>query len=155
MTKLNAPQLEHFCDLKVELGDPIELGEGNAGKRRIIPIIGGTADGPFISGKILDLGADWQTVHENGVAHLDTRYAIATQDGATIEVINRGLRHGPAQVIAALGRGEEVAPDSYYMRMHAILETGHPDYCWINRLLFVGVGARHANSVDMHLFIIR
>lgn len=155
MSQLQTPALEHFCDLKVDLGEPIEMGEGKAGGRRIIPIIGGTVSGPHFAGTILNLGADWQTVHDNGVAHLDTRYAIETNDGATIEVINRGLRHGPAETIAALARGDQVPPQSYYMRTHAILETGHPTYSWINKYLFVGTGGRNRNSVDMRLFIIR
>ena len=155
MSKIEPPGFEHFCDLHVKLGDPIELGPGNAGKRRIIPIVGGTAEGPHFTGTILNFGADWQTVHENGLAHLDTRYAITTSDGATIEVINRGLRHGPAEIIAALARGEEVPTHSYYMRTHATLETGDARYNWINKYLFVGTGARNLNSVDIRLFVIR
>ena len=78
------PQLQHVCDLAVKL-DPIrEMGSGRAGRRRIIPIIGGTVSGPLIEGRILNLGADWQTVFADGLAELDTRYAIETHDGATI-----------------------------------------------------------------------
>ncbi|MGI9364525.1 MAG: DUF3237 domain-containing protein [Rhizobiaceae bacterium] len=155
MTDLTAPKLEFFCKLNVELGSPIELGEGLAGRRRIIPIIGGTASGPHFEGRILDLGADWQTVHSLSTAHLDTRYAIATNDGATIEIINRGLRHGPEDAMAALAAGESVMPEAYYMRTHATLETGHPAYDWVNNLLFVGTGVRNKSSVNMELFIVR
>ena len=90
---LPTPKLVHVCTLTVAL-DPIRsMGPGRAGERRIIPIVGGTVTGPELSGRILNVGADWQTVHDDGLAFLDTRYAIETGDGALIEVINQGYRH--------------------------------------------------------------
>ncbi len=154
MTTLPAPGLRFVCDLYVDL-DPVKpMGPGRAGERRIIPIIGGRAVGPDLNGRILDLGADWQTVWANGVAELDTRYALETDDGALIEIVNYGYRHGPAETIAALARGENVDPARYYMRTHARLETGDPRYDWVNHTLFVGTGARHAARVVVSLFAI-
>jgi hypothetical protein len=155
MLNIAEPELEFFCDLQVQLGAPIEIGAGSAGRRRIIPIVGGTVSGPHFEGKILNLGADWQTQFTSGTAHLDTRYALETLDGATIEIINRGFRHGPPEVIAALAAGEDVPADAYYMRTHATLETGDERYSWINNHLFVGTGARNQSSVDMRLFVLR
>ena len=152
---MNAPELELFCRLEVDLAPIRELGSGRAGKRRIIPIIGGRASGPYVTGRILNLGADWQTVFADGVAELDTRYAIETGTGHTIEVKNFGYRHGATDVIAALALGEDIDPARYYMRTHAILETGDPELAWINRTLFVGTGARLADQVIMTIFAIR
>lgn len=152
---LPEPQLDHACDLEVAL-DPIrEMGSGRAGHRRIIPIIGGTVSGPLLQGRLLNLGADWQTIYPDGLAELDTRYALETHDGATIEIINYGYRHGPKAVLDAVARGEEVAPDSYYMRTHARLETGDARYAWVNRTLFLGVGARQKQTVQIRLYAIR
>jgi hypothetical protein len=152
MPRLQPPILAHVCDLEVTL-DPIrEMGPGRAGLRRIIPIVGGTASGPRLQGKILNLGADWQTIFANGVAELDTRYGIETHDGATVEIRNFGYRHGPADVIAAIAHGEEVDPSAYYMRTHARLESGDERYDWVNRTLFVGTGARLAGQVVVSLF---
>lgn len=149
-----APELHHFCDISAELGPIREMGDGRAGRRRIIPIVGGRVTGPDINGCILNLGADWQTIFADGTAELDTRYAMETDDGALIEVINYGFRHGPVDVIERLAAGEEVPPDSYYMRTHARLETGDARYGWVNRMLFVGTGARRASSVLVSLFAI-
>jgi len=77
---------------------------------------------------------------------------LETDDGATIEICNFGFRHGPKDVVEAIGRGEDVAPDSYYMRTHARLETGDDRYAWVNRMLFVGVGARKEQSVLLRLY---
>ncbi len=149
---LPEPKLVWVTDLTVQL-DPIRaMGQGRAGARRIIPIVGGTMDGPQLKGRILNVGADWQTIFADGLAELDTRYALETHDGATIEIVNYGFRHGPQEVIDAIARGEDVAPDSYYMRTHARLETGDSRYGWVKRTLFVGVGARKEQSVLMRLY---
>ena len=153
--QLPHPRLDPVCTLMVELGPIRPMGDGRAGQRRIIPIIGGTVTGPELSGRILNLGADWQTIFADGLAELDTRYAMETHDGATIEIVNYGYRHGPKEVIEAIARGDSVDPDSYYMRTHARLETGDPRYAWVNRTLFVGTGARNANSVQVELFALR
>jgi hypothetical protein len=149
---LPEPKLEWVTDMIVELDLIRAMGQGRAGVRRIIPIVGGTMSGPKLQGKILNVGADWQTLFADGLAELDTRYALETHDGATIEICNYGFRHGPKDVIAAIGRGEDVAPDSYYMRTHARLETGDSRYAWVNHTLFVGVGARKEQSVLMRLY---
>lgn len=152
---LPTPNLASVCTLLVELAPIREMGPGRAGHRRIVPIIGGTVSGPELSGRILNLGADWQTILPNGMAELDTRYAMETHDGATIEIRNYGYRHGPKAVIEAIGRGEQVDPGSYYMRTHARLETGDPRYEWVNKTLFVGTGARQASMVRIELFALR
>jgi hypothetical protein len=152
--QLPQPKLDHVCTLNVVL-DPIrDMGQGRAGVRRIIPIVGGTVTGPRLSGRILNLGADWQTIFADGLAELDTRYAMETDDGATIEIVNYGYRHGPKEVLDAVARGEPVDPASYYMRTHARLETGDARYDWVNRTLFAGVGARNQSSVQVELYAI-
>ena len=145
------PQLSHFCDLEVELGPVRELGQGRAGARRIIPIVGGRVSGQ-VSGTVLDMGADWQTILADGSADIDTRYAFETDDGAVIEIINKGVRHGPPDVLQALARGEDIDPTLYYFRTAARLETGDPRYVWVNNTLFVGTGRRLASAVLVSLF---
>ena len=152
--ELPAPKLEHVCDITVDLDPITEMGQGRAGQRRIIPIVGGTVTGPRLSGRLMNVGADWQTVFAGGLAELDTRYAMQTHDGAVIEIRNYGLRHGPAEVTEAIARGEDVSPESYYMRTQARLETGDARYDWVNRTLFVGTGARLRQAVLMSLHAI-
>lgn len=147
-----APGLRHLADLDVELAAPIELGDSPRGRRRIIPIIGGTVTGERLSGEILNLGADWQTVLSDGTAELDTRYAMRSHDGASIDIRNFGYRHGPKHVLDALGRGEAVDPSLYYMRTQPRFETGDARYAWLNRIVCIGTGARLANGVRVSFF---
>jgi hypothetical protein len=146
------PVLEHVCDFEVELSRPHEMGAALAGTRRIIPIVGGTASGPRINGRILDVGADWQTVEAGGVAQLDARYAIETHDGAVIEVISRGIRHATPEIAARIAAGELVPPSEYYMRTAIRLDTGHPDYGWVARSIYVAAGGKVGNTVRLAVY---
>lgn len=146
------PGLRHLCDLDVELGSPIELGDGPRGRRRIIPIVGGKVTGERLSGRILNVGADWQTVFSDGTAELDTRYAMETADGAVVDIRNFGYRHGPEKVLAALARGDAVDPALYYMRTQPRFETGDARYSWLNRIICMGSGARLADGVKVRFF---
>ena len=151
---LPKPTLRHVADFDIDL-DPIsEMGNGRAGKRRIIPIVGRRITGREFTGKILNVGADWQTIFSSGVAELDARYAFLTHDGAVIEIINFGYRHGPEDVMLRVAAGDNIDPSNYYMRTHARLETGHPKYDWVNRTLFLGVGGRLNSSVSLSLYAI-
>lgn len=147
-----APGLTHACDFVVELSPPHELGTCSTGTRRIIPIVGGSVKGPLIEGRILNVGADWQTVTVNGVAELDARYGIETQDGAVIEVISRGIRHASDEVAARIAAGEEVPTSEYYMRTAIRLDSGHPDYAWVNRSLFIANGGKVGSTVHLSVF---
>jgi hypothetical protein len=144
--------LRHLCDIDVKLGKPMELGDSPRGRRRIIPIVGGTVTGERLSGRILDLGADWQTVLADGTAELDTRYSMETHDGALIDIRNFGYRHGPKEVIEALAHGENVDASLYYMRTQPRFETGDARYAWLNRTVFAGTGERFANGVRITFF---
>ena len=144
--------LTHACDLVVELSPPQEMGECPVGTRRIIPIVGGSAYGPLLSGRILPIGADWQTVLKGGIAELDARYAIEAAGGAIIEVISQGIRHASAQVHAHIASGEQVDPAEYYMRTAIRLESGHPEYGWVNRALFLANGGKVGNSVRLSVY---
>ena len=151
---LPKPTLRHVADLTIKLDPIVEMGQGQGGTRRIIPIIGGQVSGPAFSGEIMNVGADWQTIFASGLAELDTRYAFRTDDGAVIEIRNFGYRHGPADVMQKVAAGEDVDPSQYYMRTHARLETGHPDYQWVNNTLFVGIGGRLKSSVMLSLYAV-
>ena len=96
---------EPIFHVHAELADIRDFGHTPSGHRRVIDIIGGAVTGPRLQGRILP-GADWQIVWSDGTADLTARYGIETDAGARILVRSDGLRHGPPDVLAALGRGE-------------------------------------------------
>lgn len=154
MLDLKAPVLRPFCTLEVEAGPVRHLGAGRLGQRRIIPIVGGRVSGPALSGTILPGGADWMTASADGLAILDARYSFETEDGAIIEIVDQGYRHGPEAVMKSLVFGETVSPEAYYMRSSIRLETGHPAYAYVNRMVFIGTGAKTATGVQIDIYAV-
>ena len=141
------PGLVFAFQARVELGTIMELGQVPRGRRRIIPIVGGTFEGSGMKGRVLNNGADWQIVRADGLAELDTRYALETDQGQIIYVQNAGMRHAAPDVLAKLAAGQVVDPNLVYFRTVATFETSAPDLQWLTRSIFVGTGERHPTHV--------
>lgn len=129
-----------------------DVGDTPAGRRRFIPITGGTFEGPKIKGTVLPGGADAQVIRPDGVTDLVARYTLKVEDGTLIYVVNRGLRHGPADVMQRVMRGETVDPALYYFRTSPSFEVVAGPHDWLNRSVFVGTGARHASEVHVRYY---
>jgi len=142
-------QLEPLAKFSVDLNAPVwELGAtSDAGKRRIIPITGGTFEGKSLKGRILNNGADWQIVDSKGLAIIDTRYLLETDDGALIYLQTKGYRHGSAETLKQLAQGKDVNPKNYYFKITMQFETSSPKYSWLNQTVAVGSAMRLGKAV--------
>jgi len=143
------PGLEFVYAAQAELADPMPIGDTPDGSRRIIPILSGQVEGPGIRGQILGGGSDWQVLRPDGVTVADATYAIRTDEGAVIQIRNRGLRHGPADVMQRLADGEAVDPAAYYFRTVPEFIAPIGPYDWLNRSIFVCTGARYPASIRL------
>ena len=148
------PTLAHLIRAEIRLGAIEEIGMTPLGRRRVIPIVGGSFTGDRLAGEVLPGGADWQLVRPDGVALLDARYTLRTEDGALIYVNNQGVRSGPADVLAQLGRGEAVDPARYYFRTTPRFETGAAQYAWLNDLIVVASGMREREVVVLDFYAV-
>jgi hypothetical protein len=128
--------------LQVAVGGAQKVGAVPHGTRATAPIPGGHFEGPRLRGRVLPGGGDWTLLRADGVLELDLRVTLETDDGALIHLTSFGLRHGPPEVIAALARGDDVDPSTYYFRTTPRFDTGHPKYAFLNRLLAVASGDR-------------
>ena len=146
------PVLRFLYYSVVQVAQPLSVGRIASGERRIINITGGSFSGPRLSGKILPGGADWQVIRSDGVTDLEARYTLQTDDGALIYVVNRGLRHGPEEVMAQLSAGEPVDPSLYYFRTTPLFETGSEKYEWLNGIVAVASGERQADNVVITVY---
>lgn len=146
------PQLEFLLRITVKIAQPLLVGQTPLGERRIINIIGGHFSGAKLSGQVLPGGADWQLVRPDGAALLEAKYTLRTDDGALIYVTNRGIRHGPPEVLARIAQGELVDPALYYFRATPSFETGAPQYAWLNDIIMVCSGVRTADAVLLDFY---
>src|ERR1051325_558592 len=135
-----------------EVANILDLGPALFGHRRVVNLLGGTVSGAKLTGRILPGGADWQIMAADGALDIHARYTIESDKGARIQVDSRGLRNGPPDVMARLGRGEDVDPALYYFRTVMRFETGHPSAMWLNRVLALAKGAREKNAVRLEVY---
>lgn len=113
------PELEFALELKVKLGQAYGVGETANGNRFIIPITGGTFEGPKIKGEVLPGGADYQMQGKNHT-DIEAIYCIRTDDGVNIHIRNKGI----------------IAGNYFYCspKFEAPLNS---KYAWLNDAIFV------------------
>jgi hypothetical protein len=147
------PGLEPAFTVDARLGPLEDHGVTRAGHRRVVPIaggrVGGLPDGQTrLDAEILPGGADWQVVRPDGTIEIDTRYSARTPAGEHLHFRTAGVRSGPPDVLAALLRGEDVDPASYYFRVAVYLETSAPRLAFLERSIFIASAVRGADSVS-------
>jgi hypothetical protein len=153
---LPAPRLTRVYRLEAELGAPLDFGDVAEGHRRIVPLTGGRFTGPQLNGTLVPgASADWQIVLPDGTALGDIRYTLQTDGGDLLYVQSRGVRHGSAEVLARLGRGEDVDPAEYTFRTSTKIETAAPALDWLNRGVFIGVAGRQASGVIYETYLVQ
>lgn len=135
------PELELVMAVRVEIAPPLEIGEIGAGYRRVIPITGGSFEGPALRGEVLPGGADWNLRRPDGVAELWARYTLRTDDGVPIGVLNTGLAVPQPDGISVI-------------RTTPQFEVADGRYAWLRQGVFVGtlVVADGGGAVQLRFF---
>jgi Protein of unknown function (DUF3237) len=155
LTNTKTNRLTRVYRLTATLGQPLDLGERPHGHRRIVPLTGGTFTGAELRGKLLPgASADWQTVLPDGTALGDIRYTLQTDAGELLYVQSRGVRHGSAEVLARLGRGEDVDAGEYTFRTSTQIEAAARRLDWLNKGVFISVGGRQADGVIYETYLV-
>lgn len=129
---------EFVYEAIVSIDAPIEVGPTPHGRRRYIPITGGTFEGARIRGTILPGGADWQTDRADGVTEADALYSIRTDDGTVIIVRNQGV----------------IARGGAYMRTALRFDAPAGPHAWLNESQFVSAiaGGPRPGTVSIRVF---
>jgi hypothetical protein len=138
------PELELVMTLRVEIAPALEVGEVGAGFRRVIPITGGSFEGPAIRGKVVPGGADWNLTRPDGVAEVCARYTLRADDGVLVGVTNVGM------IVPQ--------PDgSLYARTTPQFEVAGERYAWLRRSIFVGtlIPVATGGAVQLQFFRVK
>jgi hypothetical protein len=153
--QLPDPRLTRIFRLEATLGQPLDLGETTQGRRRIVPWDGGAFTGSELNGEVIPgASADWQVVLPDGTALADIRYTLRTDGGELLYGRSRGVRHGTAEVLARLARGEDVDASEYTFRTATEIETAAPELDWLNKGVFISVGARRPGGVVYETYLV-
>ncbi len=153
--RLPDPRLKRVFRLKATLGEPLDLGDTASRPPSHRARERGHFAGPELNGKLLPgVSADWQIVLPDGTALGDIRHTLQTNDGALLYVQSRGIRHGSAEVLERLGRGEDVDPSEYTFHTSTQIETASPMLDWLNKGVFISVGGRRPDSVIYDTYLV-
>ena len=119
------PGLEFVVELHVNCAGTYTVGDTAHGTRTVIPIVGGTFEGPAMKGEVLSGGADYQyNDREHGRTEVEAIYSIKTDDGVYIHIRNCGL--------ITMGQG------GFYFRTAPKFEAPRDSkYAWLNDAIFV------------------
>ena len=146
-------QTKPLFELLLTVPEIVDLGVTPLGTRKIATVTGGRFEGDRLKGQVMPSpGGDWLLLRSDDVLTLDVRLTLKTDDNALIYMHYRGLRHGPAEVMARLAKGEDVDPDSYYFRMAPSFETASEKYAWMNKIMCVAKGHRLATGPIYQVF---
>lgn len=143
---MSAIRIAHLFTIALKVAPPQKLGRTPLAERLVAVVTSGHFEGERLRGTVEEGGTDWIQVRADGAFQLDVRLVLKTDDGALIGMTYRGIRHGPAEVLARLGRGEPVDPSEYYFRTAPFFETGDARYDWLNRIVAIATGERRADG---------
>lgn len=144
------PRIEFIYECIVTLAPTLQFGTTVEGTRRVIPITGGTFEGPRMRGTVLAGGADWNLTRRDGAGSVDATYYLRTHDNVLIRITNQGVGGRPGGAPP-----DPDAPESFFMFTAPRFEAPAGPYDWLNRGMFVGtLGARKAihNAVLIRAF---
>ncbi len=146
---------EFLFRMALSAGAPQMVGTARNGELRIIPVTGGTLEGPRFNGEVLPAtAADWLRVDPDGTAHMDVRLTLKATSGGIVFMHYSGIRTGAPEVLARLNSGQPVDPADYYFRIAIRFETGAADLAWMNKVIAVGVGQRPPSGPTYDVYAI-
>lgn len=119
------PALAFAFEETVTLDANVPAGETSLGTRNIVPITGGTFEGPGIRGTIMGGGWDWQLRRADGCLQIKADYMLRTDDGAVINVVNTGVSCRAKDPKAVV-------------RTHPVFEAPQGKYDWLSQACFIG-----------------
>ena len=120
-----------------------------------MPLTGGTFTGPGLNGKLLSgASADWQLVLPDGTSFGDIRYTLQTDGRDLLYVQSRSVRHGSAEVLHASGAVRASMPASTPSAPRPKSRPPPPQLDWLNKGVFISVGARQTTGVIYETYLV-
>jgi hypothetical protein len=141
----------YIGELRIEVTGSYMLGASPLGQRRLDRLEKGHFRGPKVQAEIV-AGMDLLLGGADGAMRPDVRLVLKLDDGETLLIVYRGVRHGPPEVMQRIAKGEPVAAHEYYLRTGIVFETASAKYGWLNRIVGVGVGRREPTAAVYDVF---
>jgi Protein of unknown function (DUF3237) len=118
-------QSEFLLDLILERGPANNVGSPGL-SRVVVPVAGGSFEGPKLKGVIVAPSGDWILARPDGSSVLDLRVVLQTDDGQNVYMSCREIAYTEPG-------------GTLYARILPVFETSSPRYAWLNNIVAVGV----------------
>lgn len=147
------PRLVYAFEVRADCAPSEHVGNGAGDVLDFTPITGGTVAGPRLRGVVLAGGGDWSVRRAPTVYELDARYLIRADDGALIDIVNRGYyRTSSPAAMARAEAGEDLDPSEVYFRTSPVFRTDAPQHRWLAETVFVGVARDEGEQVCIRFY---
>lgn len=149
------PVLEYVFEIRAGIAPELHIGRSADEKLSFTPITGGSVEGPRLNGTVVPGGGDW-AVERSGTTQLEARYLIRADDGAVIDILNRGYFRATPGVWERMERGENVPEDEpgLYFRTAPVFQTDAPQHRWLAENQFVGLARDEDDQVCIRVFLL-
>jgi hypothetical protein len=151
---MNEPALEYAFEIRVDIEPHLRIGRSADEELSFTPISGGSVSGPLLNGVVLPGGGDW-AVERSGTAQLEARYLLRADDGAVIDILNRGYYRATPEVIERVMTGENVPETEYYFRTAPVFQTDAAPHRWLAEHQFVGLARDEDGQVCIRIYVVR
>ena len=130
-------KLAHAFDVRMNFHKRVVFGPHSSGSRLgYVSLKDGVVRGPRLNGRILEYsGADHGVLRVDQVLESNAHYIFETDDGALIQVHNRGYIYNTLPN----------SPGPPYFRCTPYFRAPIGPHDWLNRTVIVGGGQRHQN----------
>jgi hypothetical protein len=129
---------ELLIDLALDTQPANNVGSPGV-NRVIVPVSGGTFEGPKLKGTVVGPGGDWIVRRPDGSSVLDVRIILQTDDNQKIYMTYRGISYTPQG-------------GAQYWRIVPVFETGAEKYAWLNNVVSVGIHRVMPGKVAYRIF---
>ncbi len=151
---LPEPVLEFAFEARVDIDPAVHVGRGRDEVLMFTPITGGEVEGPRLNGVVLPGGGDWSTTRGQ-TTELDARYLVRADDGATIDVVNRGFWRADPEQERRMTAGEQIPETEFYYRTSPTFRTDAAAHRWLAERVFVGMARGDDRRVCIRFFEVR
>jgi hypothetical protein len=140
------PALVFAFEIQAHVTETLHIGHGDGEITEFTPIVGGSVEGPLLRGKVLAGGGDWSSTRGE-VCELDARYLIQADDGAVIDIANRGYYRPKPDSPDQYDDGLHVSEAGHYYRTSPVFRTDAPAHRWLAETVFVGLARPEGEDV--------
>ncbi|WP_044250475.1 DUF3237 domain-containing protein [Rhodopirellula sp. SWK7] len=137
-------KMEPLFSYTATIGGPEIVGPVLGGLRVNFNLTGGEVIGERVNGKILPAGGDWLLMRNDGIAEVDVRLTIRTDDEALLNVHYHGMADLGENGFEEFMAGRAPVPGTP-LRIFPRFQVAAENYLWLNRLACVGIGEAHVD----------